>query len=105
MLSLAGTDTVCCQQIFENMANSETPSFQMAFTMLSFVVAVLLRPEIQKMAKEELDTVTRRERLPTFEDRPKLPFVNAVCKEVMRWRPVAPLGELLLSIRLIHAEI
>src|SRR6266576_470711 len=79
------------------MANSESPPFQMAITLLSFVVAVLLRPEIQKMAQEELDTVIRRERLPTFEDRPKLPFVDAVCKEVMRWRPVAPLGELLLS--------
>jgi cytochrome P450 len=73
--------------------------------LLSFVVAVLLRPEIQKMAQEELDTVTKRERLPTFEDRLKLPFVDGICKEVIRWRPVAPLGELLLSSHLIHAEI
>jgi len=87
------------------MANSESPAFQIAITLLSFVVAVLLRPEIQKMAQEELDIVTRRERLPTFEDRPKLPFVGAVCKEVIRWRPAAPLGELLLSTPLIHAEI
>jgi cytochrome P450 len=79
------------------MASSEIPHFQTAHTLLSFVVAVLLRPEIQKMAQEELDTVTRRERLPTFEDRPKLPFVDAVCMEVIRWRPVTPLGELLLS--------
>jgi cytochrome P450 len=87
------------------MANSESPLFQVAVTLLSFVVAVLLRPEIQKMAQEELDTVTKRERLPTFEDRLKLPFVDAICKEVIRWRPVAPLGELLLSSHLIHAEI
>jgi cytochrome P450 len=87
------------------MANSESPLFQVAITLLSFVVAVLLRPEIQKMAQEELDTVTKRERLPTFEDRLKLPFVDAICKEVIRWRPVAPLGELLLSSHLIHAEI
>jgi cytochrome P450 len=87
------------------MANSESPSFQIALTLLSFVVAVLLRPEIQKMVQEELDTVTRRERLPTFEDRPRLPFVGAVCQEVIRWRPVAPFGDLLLSTHLIHAEI
>jgi cytochrome P450 len=62
---------------------------------MSFIVAALTRPEIQTMAQEELDAITRRERLPTFEDRPRLPFVNAICKEVMRWRPVAPLGELL----------
>jgi hypothetical protein len=56
------------------------------------------------MAQEELDSVTRRERLPTFEDRPKLPFVDAVCMEVIRWRPVTPLGKL-LSTHLIHVEI
>ena len=62
--------------------------------MMSFIVAALIRPEIQTMAQEELDAVTRRERLPTFEDRPRLPFVNAICQEVVRWRPVGPLGEL-----------
>ena len=77
----------------------------MALTLLSFFVAALLRPEIQKMAQEELDTVTRRERLPTFEDRPKLPYVDAICKELIRWKPVAPLSELLLSTLLIHAKI
>ena len=60
-----------------------------------FVVAVLLRPEVQTMAQKELDAVTRRERLPELEDRLKLPFVDAICKEVIRWKPVAPLGELL----------
>ena len=57
------------------------------------------------MAQEELDAATRRERLPTFEDRPKLPFVDAICKEVLRWRPVAPLGELLSSIHLTHRQV
>ena len=69
--------------------------FQTASSLMSFVVAALLRPEIQTMAQEELDVVTRRERLPTFDDRPRLPFVDAICKEVIRWRPVTPLGELL----------
>ncbi|KAH9975190.1 CyP450 monooxygenase [Russula compacta] len=59
---------------------------------MSFFVAVLLHPDIQKMAQEELDNVTGRERLPTFEDRPRLPFVDAVCKEVLRWRPVVPIS-------------
>jgi len=59
---------------------------------MTFIVAVLLHPEIQKVAQEELDAVTMRERLPTFEDRPRLPFVDAICKEVTRWRPIAPLG-------------
>ncbi|KAI0253744.1 cytochrome P450 [Lactifluus subvellereus] len=63
-----------------------------ASTLMSFLVAILLRPDVQTMAQEELDTVTGRERLPTFEDRPRLPFVDAVCKEVLRWRPVVPLA-------------
>ena len=77
----------------------------MSHTLLSFVVGILIRPEIQKMAQEELDTVTGKERLPTLEDRPRLPFINAVCKEVTRWRPAGPLGELLLIAHLIRAEI
>ena len=47
-----------------------------------FVVAVLLHPEVQTMAQKELDAVTGRERLLTFEDRSKLPSVDAICKEV-----------------------
>ena len=62
---------------------------------MSFLVAALLRPEIQTIAQEELDTVTGRERLPTLEDRPRLPYIDAVYREVLRWRPVLPLGELL----------
>jgi hypothetical protein len=62
---------------------------------MSFCAAALLRPEIQTIAQEQLDAVTRRERLPTFEDRLRLPFVDAICKEVSRWRPAVPLGELL----------
>jgi len=54
---------------------------------------MLLFPDIQKKAQDELDSVIGRDRLPTFEDRPRLPFVDAVCKEVLRWNPVVPAGE------------
>ena len=79
------------------MLAQANPRFQTASSLLSFFVAALIRPEIQTMAQDELDTVTGRERLPTFEDRPKLPFVDALCQEVVRWRPIVPLGELLLG--------
>jgi cytochrome P450 len=52
----------------------------------------MVHPEAQKRARSEIDAVVGRERLPTFEDRPRLPFVDAMCKEVLRWRPVLPLG-------------
>jgi len=63
-----------------------------AGVMKIFFVAMLLYPDIQKRAQEELDSVIGRDRLPTFKDRPRLPFVDAVVKEVLRWCPIAPVG-------------
>jgi cytochrome P450 len=60
--------------------------------MMTFLISCLLYPELQKKARDEIDTVVGRERLPTFEDRPKLPFIDAMCKEVLRWQPVVPMG-------------
>jgi len=54
---------------------------------------MLLSPDIQKKAQDELDSVIGRDKLPTVEDRPSLPFVDAVCKEVLRWRPPTPACE------------
>ncbi|KAF7324284.1 O-methylsterigmatocystin oxidoreductase [Mycena sanguinolenta] len=58
----------------------------------SFFLAMALYSEIQKKAQTEIDTVTGPRRLPEFEDRPSLPFVEALYREVMRWKPVTPLG-------------
>ena len=53
-----------------------------------------LYPEIQARARAEVDAVVGRERLPTVEDVPHLPYVNATVKEILRWSPVAPMGML-----------
>jgi hypothetical protein len=66
--------------------------------MKSFFVAMLLFPDVQKKAQDELDSVIGRDRLPTFEDRLRLPFVDAVCKETLRWRPVGPVGRVIPSL-------
>ena len=58
----------------------------------SFLLALLLYPEVQSRAQAEIDYVIGRSRLPAFSDRPKLPYVDAVCKEILRWRLVLPLG-------------
>jgi len=63
-----------------------------AGVMKSFFLAMLLHPDTQRKSQEELDSVIGRDRLPTFEDRPRLPFVDAVCKETLRWCPLAPLS-------------
>ncbi|KAJ8495804.1 hypothetical protein ONZ45_g12698 [Pleurotus djamor] len=54
--------------------------------------AMLLYPEVQAKAQEEVDRVIGDARLPEFSDRESLPYLNAVVREVLRWNPVAPLG-------------
>ena len=60
--------------------------------MHGFFLAMALYPEVQKKAQAEIDTVLGPHRLPDFEDRPSLPYINAIVKESMRWHLVAPLG-------------
>ena len=59
---------------------------------LSLLIAALLNPDVQTRAQRELDAVTGRERLPTIKDRSRLPYIEAMCKEVLRWKPVGPVG-------------
>jgi cytochrome P450 len=49
-------------------------------------------PEVQRRAQAEIDSVVGRDRLPTFDDAPRLPYVRAIIKEILRWRPALPLG-------------
>ncbi|KAK7408570.1 hypothetical protein QQX98_009275 [Neonectria punicea] len=39
-------------------------------------------------AQQLLDEVVGRDRMPTFEDRPKLAYIDAIANETLRWRPV-----------------
>ncbi|KAI9507962.1 cytochrome P450 [Russula earlei] len=55
---------------------------------MSFLVGSFYAAQVQA----ELDAVVGRDRLPTFADAPHLPYLGAVVKEVLRWRPVLPLG-------------
>ena len=49
-------------------------------------------PEMQKRAQDELDAVVGRSRTPTYADAPNLPYVQAMVKEALRWRPAFPLN-------------
>lgn len=51
---------------------------------MNLVLAMLKFPEVQRRAQEELDRVVGTSRLPTFDDRERLPYVNAICAEVLR---------------------
>lgn len=58
----------------------------------SFFLIMGLYPEVQKKAQAELDTVVEAGKLPDYNDRPNLPYVNALIKEIFRWNPVLPLA-------------
>jgi len=61
-------------------------------TLSTFILGLLTHPEVQARAQKELDSVVGHDRLPEFSDRPSLPYIDAILKEVLRWNPVAPLS-------------
>ncbi|KXN85011.1 O-methylsterigmatocystin oxidoreductase [Leucoagaricus sp. SymC.cos] len=61
-------------------------------TIMTFILAMLLHPDVQHKAQREVDTVVGPDRLPDFTDMPHLTYLSAVVKEVLRWNTPAPLG-------------
>ncbi|KAI9433752.1 cytochrome P450 [Lactarius indigo] len=61
-------------------------------SMSSLFLALVLYPEVQKRAQAELDTVISRDRLPTYDDKSRLPYIEAMSRELLRWYMVTPLG-------------
>ncbi|KAJ7166937.1 cytochrome P450 [Mycena filopes] len=56
----------------------------------SFMLAMTIYPEVQKKAQVAIDAVVGSGRLPDFQD--DIPYIDAVVREVLRWRPVTPLA-------------
>src|ERR1700734_900611 len=71
---VAGSDAVAA-------AGSDT----VAAAISSFFLAMTLHPETQRQAQEEIDRVMGSERLPTFDDRAQLPFLECTLRENYRW--------------------
>ena len=61
-------------------------------SMQAFFLAMALYPEVQQKARAELDAVVGRSRLPDFQDRNALPYINAVVRELVRWHLIVPTG-------------
>ncbi|GJJ11037.1 hypothetical protein Clacol_005268 [Clathrus columnatus] len=58
--------------------------------LLHFLYTMVLHPEVQKRAQEELDEVVGSGALPSFEDCGRLKYIRAVFQELLRWNAVAP---------------
>lgn len=61
-------------------------------TISHFLLQMMEHPEVAEKAQKEIDAVVGDERLPKFEDRHLLPYVEAVFDETLRWAASAPLG-------------
>ncbi|KAF3003711.1 hypothetical protein E8E13_009112 [Curvularia kusanoi] len=69
----------------------EAGSDTTAATLVGFIQAMVLFPDVVKAAQEELDRVCG-DRFPTLEDEPNLPYIRGCVKESMRWMPTDILG-------------
>ncbi|KAM6490004.1 Cytochrome P450 [Amanita muscaria] len=62
----------------------------MKASMANFMLAMTLHSHAQRKAQDEIYSVVGSHRLPSYEDRAFLPYVEALYREVHRWRPVVP---------------
>ena len=60
---------------------------------MMFFLMMILNPTTQEKAQAQIDAVVGKDRLPTIDDRPLLPFVDAIFRETIRYSPLLPLCE------------
>lgn len=70
----------------------EAGSDTTAMGICTFILYMLNHPEVLRKAREEMDVVVGSDRLPDWDDEPRLPYTVACIKELLRHRPAAPLG-------------
>ena len=59
--------------------------------LMTFFLMMVTNPEAQKNAQAQIDAVVGNTRLPTIKDRPSLPYVDAILREMLRNSPPVPL--------------
>ncbi|KAJ7258206.1 cytochrome P450 [Mycena rebaudengoi] len=90
-------DSADKEEVLRNiLATCYVPPFHAGHQTVSalgtFVLAMALNPNIQERAQEAIDKVVGTGRLPDFSH--NIPYVDAIVREVLRWRPVAPMAGL-----------
>ncbi|KAJ3503780.1 hypothetical protein NLJ89_g8281 [Agrocybe chaxingu] len=58
----------------------------------NLILAMLLHPQPFEIAKKEMEEVVGTERLPSFEDRDALPYLECLFLEALRWGSPVPLN-------------
>ncbi|OCL06946.1 cytochrome P450 [Glonium stellatum] len=82
------------QKLFALGSLMEAGSDTSRMTISQIIAAAATDPRWVTKARDELDSVCghNAERLPSFDDRERLPYTSAVTKEGFRWRPFAEIG-------------
>lgn len=60
---------------------------------MMFFLMMVLHPRDQEKAQAQIDLVLGGDRLPKIDDRPSLPYVDAILREAYRYSSIVPLGE------------
>ncbi|KJZ79251.1 hypothetical protein HIM_01402 [Hirsutella minnesotensis 3608] len=82
----------------EYIINAMAPSLvggatdTLTFVLQCFILAMVKSPEVQRKAQEEIDQIIGNNGFPSFKDRARLPYVNSVVKECLRWYPSTATG-------------
>jgi cytochrome P450 len=63
-----------------------------ASSILVFIMAMGAFPDVLTKAQEEVDRVIGTSRMPNKDDIGNLPYIRACMLELLRWRPIIPLG-------------
>lgn len=64
----------------------------MSSIITSFFLAMTMFPNVCKKAQEEISQTLGDGVLPTVDDCSRLPYLDSVIKETIRWSVVGPLG-------------
>jgi cytochrome P450 len=70
------------------MAGAETTANTLTWAILYLVTF----PNVQKRLQEEIDQVVGNRRLPTLDDKPQMPYAEAILLEVLRFSPTVVMG-------------
>jgi cytochrome P450 len=63
-----------------------------ASSIMVFIMAMAAYPDVLLKVQEEVDRVCGTSRMPCKDDIGSLPYVKACMLEILRWRPIIPLG-------------
>ncbi|GFR15027.1 cytochrome P450 1A2 [Trichonephila clavata] len=81
---------MCCQICPRAFFGARSETVRVTVDWLLLVCAAY--PEAQKKILREIDEVVGRDRFPTGQDHPNMPFTEAAITELMRWRTIVPLN-------------